>query len=406
MVGAIAFAHLTLWMDRQIGWTLNVNADSARTVGSTLAGSLLAFIVFIFSFLLVAVQLASAQFSPRVIARVFRDPYTKIALSVFVFAFSYSLVVLSRLEQTVHLVSGLLCGYGTLACLALFVLLIDRLGKELRPVRILTAVAVEGRRVIQSIYPQLLTDKDRSDTPAETLSLGTPSRVVVHQGDPGVVLAFDDAGLLKIAQRADCVIELVPQVGDFIAPDDPLFRVYECGRVIDERQLRQSVAFGPERTLEQDPAFAFRIIVDIASKGLSPAINDPTTAVLAIDQIHQLLRQVGNRQLDDGQDRDAAGRLRLVYRTPDWEDFVQLAVTEIRQFGGESIQVARRLRAMLENLIQTLPEARSALLRKELQLLHRSAERFFPEPEDRSMADVGDFQGVGGTRGNRGKALS
>jgi uncharacterized membrane protein len=270
----------------------------------------------------------------------------------------------------------------------------------------MTAVAAEGRTVIRSIYPRPLTEADCLGPQGERPSLGKLVRVIDHHGSPSVVLAFDDKGLLKIAQQADCVIELVPQVGDFMAPDDPLFRVYEGGQGINEQQLRQCVAFGPERTLEQDPAFAFRIIVDIASKALSPAINDPTTAVLAIDQIHHLLRQVGNRQLDDGQDRDAAGRLRLVYRTPDWEDFVQLAVTEIRQFGGESIQVARRLRAMLENLIQTLPETRCALLRQELKMLHRSAERFFPEPEDRSLADIGDFQGVGGTHGNRGKVSS
>src|SRR5208282_1035406 len=139
--------------------------------------------------------------------------------------------------------------------------------------------------------------------------------------------------------------------------------------------------------------------VDIASKGLSPAINDPTTAVLALDQIHHLLRDVGQRRLDDERVRDNKGRLRLLYRTPDWEDFVHLAVTEIRQFGGSSIQVARRLRAMLENLIQTLPEQRGVLLKQELNLLERSAQRFFAEPEDRALADVGDFQGVGGNTG-------
>ena len=94
--------------------------------------------------------------------------------------------------------------------------------------------------------------------------------------------------------------------------------------------------------MEQDPAFAFRIIVDIASKGLSPAINDPTTAVLALDQIHHLLRNVGQRWLDDDRVRDSQGRLRLIYRTPGWEDFVHLAVTEIRHYGGTSIQIARR----------------------------------------------------------------
>ncbi len=176
----------------------------------------------------------------------------------------------------------------------------------------------------------------------------------------GVVLAFDVQGLVSMAQRADCVIEMAPQVGDFVAAGDPLFRVYRGGTSLAADDLRQSVAVGQERTMEQDPLLAFRIIVDVASKGLSPAINDPTTAVLAIDQIHHLLRNVGKRHLDDERVRDTSGRVRLVFRTPEWEDFVQLAVTEIRHFGGESIQVARRLRAMLENLIETLPPKRAA----------------------------------------------
>src|SRR5262249_40069012 len=146
------------------------------------------------------------------------------------------------------------------------------------------------------------------------------------------------------------------------------------------------------------PTFAFRLIVDIASKGLSPAINDPTTAVLALDQIHHLLRHVGGRRLDNARVRDAFGRLRLIVRTPDWEDFVVLAVTEIRQFGGTSIQIARRLRAMLEDLIDTLPTERRQPLQQELELVKRSAERCFPEPEDRALAGIGDSQGVGGAQ--------
>jgi uncharacterized membrane protein len=189
---------------------------------------------------------------------------------------------------------------------------------------------------------------------------------------------------------------MVPQVGDHVAAGDPLFRVFRGRTPLAPETLCQSVAIGQERTLQQDPMYAFRMMVDIACKALSPAINDPTTAVLAVDQIHGLLRKVSERYLDTGNVRDAAGRLRLIYRTPDWEDFVKLAVTEIRHFGCESIQIARRLRAMLENLIEKLPEARAAPLRPELALLHRSAERFFMEPEDRALAEVGDFQGVGG----------
>ena len=358
------------------------------------------FIVFVSSALLVAVQLASSQLTPRIIAIVFRDPVTKYSLTVFVFTFTFSLAALVRIRTTVPLLTAHLAAYSCLASLGVFLYLIDHVGKALRPSGALWAVASLGATVIESVYPQApgrVAGRGRR-RPAESLDGRAYVRRSRTRRD-GVVLAFDMPGLVALAERADCVIEMVPQVGDFVAVGDPLFRVFQGGAALPADALCQSVAVGQERTLEQDPAFAFRIMVDIASKGLSPAINDPTTAVLAMDQIHHLLRNVGSRRLDDGRVCDAAGRLRLVYRTPDWEDFVRLAVTEIRQFGGASIQIARRLRAMLENLIQTLPPERAPLLRQELTLLHRSAERFFTEPEDRAMAEVSDFQGVGGKQG-------
>ncbi|HYJ47250.1 MAG TPA: DUF2254 family protein, partial [Pyrinomonadaceae bacterium] len=144
-----------------------------------------------------------------------------------------------------------------------------------------------------------------------------------------------------------------------------------------------------------------RIIVDIASRALSPAVNDPTTAVTALDHVQHLLRHVGRRDLSEGREADAAGRVRLVYRTPDWDDFVHLAVTEIRQYGRDSIQVMRRLRSMLENLIETLPEGRAPLLRRELGLLEDSAKRTFPDADDQTLAKTGDRQGLGGSRNGR-----
>ena len=114
--------------------------------------------------------------------------------------------------------------------------------------------------------------------------------------------------------------------------------------------LRSAVAFGSERTLEQDPTFAFRIVIDIALKALSPAINDPTTAVLAIDQLHRLLRLVGKRHLRTDEISDASGQLRVICPTPNWEDFVHLTFSEIRQCGSNNLQIVRRLRAMIENL--------------------------------------------------------
>jgi uncharacterized membrane protein len=201
---------------------------------------------------------------------------------------------------------------------------------------------------------------------------------------------------VELARRADCLIEFVPQVGDFVTSGDPLFRLHGGEEVLADRPLEQSVAIGPERTMEQDPEFAFRIIVDIAAKALSPAINDPPTAVLAVDQVHRLLREVGERQLDTGPVCDDTGRPRLVCRTSDWEDFVSLAITEIRHFGRDSMQIVRRMRAMLENLIHTVPPARAVLLRAELELLDRGSERDFRDPEDRIRAASPDSLGVGG----------
>ncbi len=139
------------------------------------------------------------------------------------------------------------------------------------------------------------------------------------------MLAVDIDRLLAEARRVDGVIEVVPQVGDFVAADEPLFNLYGGAAAIHDRVLREAVAFGPERTMEQDPMFSLRILVDIALKALSPAINDPTTGVLAIDQIHRLLRLVGKRRLHDDRSTTPQGRTRLILRTPNWADFVHLA---------------------------------------------------------------------------------
>jgi uncharacterized membrane protein len=149
--------------------------------------------------------------------------------------------------------------------------------------------------------------------------------------------------------------------------------------------------------MAQDPAFAFRMLVDIAIRALSPAINDPTTAVLSLDQIQLLLFQVGIRRLKDEGIYDEAKKLRLLIGTPNWEDFVHLSMREVRWYGANSFQVSRRLKAMLVHLMKQLPEERLPALERELQLLNGSTEKNFPDPGDREQAEIADFQGLGGT---------
>jgi uncharacterized membrane protein len=395
MVAALLLRPVVQRVDVILGWKAAVGPDGARALLGALASSMLTFIVFVFSILLVAVQLASAQLTPRIIALVYRGRVVKLSLTFFVFTFTYSLAVLSRIETAVPQVSLWVAVYSNVFCIGLFIYMIDRVGKSLRPVSVLTLVGSAGQEVIREVYPRPVAGTEDTRTNAALVAEGEVSRTVAS-AHTGAVLAFDETGLVELARHADCLIELVPQVGDFVSRGDPLFRLYRGGDAVTDRQLHESVAIGPERTLEQDPQFAFRIVVDIASKALSPAINDPTTGVLALDQIHGLLRTVAERQLDTGRVNDGAGRLRLAYRTPDWDDFVSLSVTEIRHFGRESIQIVRRMRALLENMIKVVPPQRVALLRAELDLLGRGVDHDFRDPEDRIRAAAADSLGVGG----------
>ena len=391
---ALITVSLLTRYEQAVGSQSHISPETARTILSTIAASTFTLVALVASALLVTVQLASAQITPRIIGMVYRNAYLKWGLALFVFTFTFSIGVLVRIDETVPRVATVLAGYGFLLDLALFVFFIDGVGKALRPSSAVRAVALVGREVISHVYPSLRDQDSAAAAPIKTAG-DEPRRTVLSEVD-GAVLAFDLKGLVSLAERSNCLIELVPEVGQFIADGDPLFRIYQGGENLSDERLRDSVAVGLERTLDQDPMFAFRIIVDIASKALSPAINDPTTAVLAIDQIHHLLRDIGKRSLAEGREADRNGQVRLIYRTPNWEDFVQLGTTEIRQYGDDSIQVQRRLRAMLEDLMETLPERRARILHKELALLATSSKRAFLDLDDQELAESGDLQGIGG----------
>jgi uncharacterized membrane protein len=386
-------------IDRRLGFQFfRYSPDGARALATIVSAAMLSFVVLFFSVLLLTVQIASSTLSPRIISRPFRSRALKASLALFVFTLIYSMAVVARgTEGNIGQLATAMVIVLTIISICVFLYVVEHVSKELRPVTVMADIASEGAQVIRAVYPILFGPDWVPERPPDEPFMGEPSRVILHAGKPGVIQAVDIETLVDLAIKADCVIEVVPQVGDSVNYDDPVFRLYG-GTPIDSRKLLRHIAMERERTLEQDPAFAFRIIVDIASKALSPAINDPTTAVLALDQIHYLLREVGMRRLDTGLVHDSAGLLRLVYRTPDWEDFVGLAVTEIRQFGATSTQVVRRMRAMLESLIPLLPPHRSAVMRQELELLRSTVSRGFAVLADRERADLPDFQGLGGHR--------
>ena len=191
------------------------------------------------------------------------------------------------------------------------------------------------------------------------------------------------------------MIELVPGVGEFVGPRAELLRVH--GRRSTTSPLsRRVIHVADERTIEQDPAFAMRIVVDTAIRALSPAINDPTTAVHALDVLEMLVRELAGYDLDGSLARDEAGQVRLVWRSPRWDDLLDLAFEEIREYGASSVQIARRMRAVLEDLLASTPDVRHAAINAHLRRLDTTLRSAFPEGSpERETALVADRTGLG-----------
>src|SRR3954469_16481906 len=290
---AIRLAH---WLDDYLGWKfLGFGPVGAQALLSTTTTACLSFVVFTFGSLLVAIQVASGQMTPRIIASVLlRNNVIRATVGLFMFTLLFSMGAEHRIDGAVNqlplFISGALC----IASFSAFLFLIDYAARLLRPISILTHVATNGLAVIESVYP--LPSVGPGGTNAHhNRQLGVPSRTIVRRGVSGIVLAVALDRVQAEAERTNGLIEFAPQVGDFVGVNEPLFHLYGGAVAADDTSLRETVAFGSERTMEQDPTFSFRIAVDIALKALSPAVNDPTTAVLAIDQLHRLLRSVGTR---------------------------------------------------------------------------------------------------------------
>ena len=221
-----------------------------------MASSMFTFIVFVCSALLIAVQLASTQLTPRIIGFVFRDPVTKIALTIFVFVFTFSQAVLVRINTEVPTLSAWLAAYSCIACLGVFLFLIDHVGKWLRPSGALRAVALLGREVIEKVYPRRLAELPKTSRDAA---------VVLEGRRCGRCRASEMASCSPSTSRAWCPWPSVPIASSRWCPRSAISwrpgilcsGSIQGGASLAADDLRHSVAVGQERTMEQDPALGF-----------------------------------------------------------------------------------------------------------------------------------------------------
>ena len=380
------------------GFLSTISVNAAIGIYSAVASGMLTLTGIVFSLTFVMVQFSATAYSPRLVLWIARDPLVSHAIGIFTATFLYALASLAWVDRNgsgrVGIVSIGVVTVLLVLSVVMFIGLIQRVGM-LQVTRMLIFTSDKGREIIETLYPPI----DEPPSPGSTEILQVPcSQTLFHRGKPQIFQAVDISALFEIASSAGCVIEMMAEVGDAVVDSTPILRVFGSGGPLPEAGLRKAIQLGRERTFEQDSKYAIRLLVDIAIKALSPAINDPTTAVQALDHIEDLLIRLGRRRLEIGAYRDAAGNLRLLVSFPAWEDFLGLAFDEIRLYGATSVQVMRRMKALISELLSIMPEERRGALRYWQDRLQSTVERTFTDRLDLLDASDEDRQGLGSSR--------
>jgi uncharacterized membrane protein len=375
---------------------------AALTALSAIATGMLAFTGLVGAVILLALQFGASQLSPRLLRWLVSRSPAKWALAISVAAFVYTVLAIgavsapsasSRAPTLAVDVSLLL----VFAAIGSSLYLLHETAQTLRVARLATLIARRGLRVIDESYAERAPgEAARGGLPVP----GGPPTAIRWAGQPGVVAGLERTALLATAERHDLVVRLSCAIGDGIEHGSEVFRVW--GDAPAAAELRASVVVADERSFDEDPMFALRVLVDIAIRALSPAVNDPTTATQCLHRIEALLVRLSTRRIEDIALRGAGGVVRVVVPSPSWDDFVDLALCEIRSAGAGQFQTMRRLRALLDRLATTAPpDCQDAVARHRLDL-DELLESSFASPRERSFASRPDAQGLGGSRRGAG----
>lgn len=374
VVSALAFALVAADVrldgeDSRLGFT--GGPASAREILSAIASSTLTLTALVFSVTVIVLQLASGQFSPRVLRTFLKDQRNQATLGVFLATFMYALLVLREIrgeEGTAdQFVPGMAVTFSfalVVLSIVLFIQYINNITGSIRVIEIIDRVSRETASTIERVH-----GKDAALPPDSHRPLVART---IHSESRGVVTSVSTDRLREIAVGADVCLVVVPHVGDFVATGMALVTVHGDASSLtadQESKIRSSVALGKERDLVDDPAFGFRQLIDIAERALSPGINDPTTAVQCLDHLHDLLRRLAGRALPPARVEIVDHVVRVVAPLLTWEDYVNLALDEIRHWGANSIQVHQRIAAMLDDLSGIVGPQRWMVIEDQKRLL-------------------------------------
>jgi uncharacterized membrane protein len=349
------------------GWLFGGGPEAARSVLQTIAGSLITVTSLTFSLTVVTLQLASSQFSPRLLRTFARDRLVHATLALFLASFAFALTVLRSVRTgtgesgsfvpdisvTVAYALALLSVLGLVAFLA-------HIAREIRVETIMSRVAAETMDTIDRVFPAEAAD--RPEPAVRQPSAYLPS------GGSGFITGLDKKSLLDAAAEAGAVLRIERGPGSFVVEGVPYalaWRLEQANPAAADgfEQLRRSidaaVTIGPERTNVQDVGFGFRQLVDVAVRALSPGVNDPTTAEHALGHLSVLLCRLVTRTAGPRVLADADGQPRVALAFPRFEDLLDLTLSQIRLYGVPDPRVAEKILQLLKGVTYSDPDGRS-----------------------------------------------
>lgn len=368
--------------------------EGARSVLSTIAGSMITVAGVAFSVTMVALSLASSQLGPRLLRNFMKDRGNQVVLGTFIATFVYCLLVLRTVSETgaqfvPHF--GVTVGLGlALASLVVLIYFIHHVALTLQADYIIGVVARELDHAIVHMYPGGLGE----DAPPERIpemkerdrELRRQRPAPVCLAASGYVHALDVDLLMKLATKHDLVVRILSRPGRYVHDGTPVAEAWPAANVDDavQKKMRSGFMLGLTRTSQQDVEFAINQLVEVAVRALSPGVNDPFTAITCIDRLSTALLHLMRLDFPSRFRVDGEGALRVIADRPDFAGVTDAAFHQIRQSGANMPAVAIRLLESLSFLLEhaTTDQHRRALERH-VQLVRRAGMRESDERSDR-----------------------
>ena len=369
-------------------WLFGGGAAGARSMLSAIAGSLITVTGVVFSVTIVALQLASSQFTPRVLGSFVADRVNQAVLGVFIGTFTYTLLVLRTIrsaaddrELFVPHVAVTLALLLLLLSIAALIIYINHSARSIQASVILHRETLRTLERIDVLFPERVSHPARDisdDARGDALPAGAPGMVTATHSGYLQALHTDTLWKLEDAHGTRPItIRMEIPVGAFVFPGKRLATVWPADAIDErlERSVRAAFALGPERTIEQDVEFGLIVIVDIALRALSPGINDPTTAMQCIDRLTEILAALGTREPPSSTRQSCDGTIRLLMRSITFSGTVSLAFDQIRLFGAENPAIAGRLLQSLRELATVVPASLHETLRAQAAAVVQQSRR-------------------------------